>query len=232
MTGPLPGLAVGLIDDLFDLVRRFGRAVQEGPYLFIAVTRPTTMLVRISAIFGDKQMYVLSRHDEAPAGVPCLIELGAPEKFVAWDCAVSVEDARAFIAAVDGTLRQHAGAFNSDGVRMRVDYDLSKRLFARSVDATFATAEDLMSVPRSVSLTGIRAQFDRPEKLVPFVDHFMCTHLCRLTHLDEIKRRDAAKMRVCMRWGIREREALKALPPDDLERLYKEFLHELERRPN
>jgi hypothetical protein len=232
MNGPLPGLTIDLIDDLFDLLRCFGRAVKEGPHLFVAVTRPKSMLVRISAVLGDKRMYITSRHDESPEGIPCLIQLGDPKKFVAWDTALSIEDAHMFISAVDQSLREFPGSFCTKGSRQRVAAELSERLFFRSVESTFVTAEDMMRVVQPSRLAVIREQFDKPDELVPFVDHFDRTFLCRLAHLDEIKRRDAAKMRVSMRRGISNADQLLSLPPEELESFFQEFVRELDRSPD
>ncbi len=225
-------VTLALIDDLFDLVRRFGRVVPEGPHLFIAVTDPVPMYVVVSAIFGTRQMWVMARHDEVVQATPYVIPLDREGDVVIWDSDMSAENARACIAAIDKRLRAYKGAFLSNGSRERVPYDLSERLFQRSVDATFTSPNVMMPIRNPALLMVYRSQFDRPEELAPFVDGFNHLYLCRATHLDEVAHRQAALTRVCGRWGITKRQQLGELSPEDVTRFSVEFDKELTRRPN
>ncbi len=231
MRQELPDLTDALIDDLFDLTRCFGRTVPEGPILFIAATEPKTMFVCVSAIFGARQMHVMARHDEVVHADPYLIPLGRNGSLL-WDAQVSVEDAKAFIAATDARVRAADPQAFVGGERDRIDYELSEKLFTRSVEATFPSPDALMPIRQPAMLLVIRAQFDHPAKLVPFVDGFGYTYLCRLAHLEEVKRRHAAMMRVCTRWKIIDRQQLATLSPEDIKRFRQDFEQELERRPN
>lgn len=225
-------VTLALIDDLFDLVRRFGRVVPEGPHLFIAVIDPVPMYSVVSAIFGARQMWVMARHDEVVSTAPYVIPLDGDGNGVVWDAELSAENARACIAAVDKRLRAYKGAFLSDGRRERVPYDLSDRLFQRSVDATFTSPNVMMPIRNPALLMVYRSQFDRPEELVPFTDGFNHLYLCRAAHLDEVTHRQAALARVCARWGITRRQQLGELSPEDTVRFSTEFDKELARRPN
>jgi hypothetical protein len=231
MTDILPMPSSELIDDLFNLVRRFGRTVPEGPYLFVAATWPRPVFVMASAVLNAQKMQVLGNHEGIALDDELIFASSKQGVHVRWNIDLSIEDVATFIENVDAKLRSFDG-FDSSGRRRRVPYELSERLFHRSVMATFVERTMLVPIGSESAVEVVRRQFDYPELLVPFQNHFDQWHLCLKASLDENLRRDVAKRRACERLGVHSLLAFANLTPRQWQSFADAFTEELAKKPN
>lgn len=228
MSDDLPDLTDALIDELFDVVWKFGRPVREAGLIFIAVTHPRVLYASMSAEAGKRRMVLMASHDGHLDGQAYVIPLdGGEENHLTWDSRLTVEDVRRFVFTVDAMLRTHGG-INVEGVRHRVAFELSERLFARSVDVVFPSEHiALLPVPADSDRAAevLRRQFDRPDDIAPFRDCFGNLFLCLAAWLPEAERRNFAMRRVCARRGITSNKAFEEMSPYQ----YRAYVRELER---
>lgn len=236
---PLP---IGLIDDLFDLVRNFGFASAETYMLSIAVTVPRELVLIVPAFVGERRMAICgSLRDIHPEGAMVILLTADGRENVTMAADVTADDLRAMTAHVDGLMRLNGG-FGPDGRRQRVPYELSGGLFRRSVDAVFGASggwqdqRQLVPIPRSAPpefLDAFRSMFDRPDDLADITDHFGYTYLCHRRHLQELEETNAVMGRLCLKLGITSEEQFARTPKDLLDRTYGEILQDLsKKRPN
>ncbi len=220
-----------LIDDLYDLVRNFGRPVPEGLYLFVTAARPKPIFVAVSARIDALQMQALANHENADFDEEMVFVISKNGIMLRWNTALTVDDIAGFIGNVDTMMRSLDG-FDKKGRRHRVPYALSKRIFHRSVMATFTERTMLMSVGTERAATAHLRQFDHPELLEPIQDHFGNWHLGLRVANEENLRRMVAKRRACERLGLMNVHDIAALDENGWRRFHVSFEEELQRKPN
>lgn len=225
----LPAPSSSLVDDLYDLVRCYGRAVPEGPHLFVTAIHPKPVLVAVSALLNVKAMDVSGSHEGVLDTEAARGESDSGVR-VRWDARLRVEDVATCIAGIDDILRTFDGT-DRKGRRMRVPFGLSEKLFRRSVMATFVDRSVLIPVGRASALETIRRQFDHPELLTPFQDRFGDWYLC-LAAEDEVRWRDLAMLRAQERMGVTNIRGFASFGKREWEKLNAFFKEEFVKKPN
>lgn len=220
-----------LIDDLYDLVRNFGRPVPEGMYLFVTAKRPKPIFIAVSARIDALQMQAMANHENATLDEEMVFVASKSGIMLRWDTALTVDEIADFIKNVDAMMRSLDG-FDRRGCRHRVPYELSKRIFRRSVLATFTERTMLMSVGTERVAKVQHAQFDYPELLEPLQDHFGNWHLGLRAASEENARRMVAKRRACERLGLMTVHEIAALDEDGWLQFHTLFEEELQKKPN
>lgn len=236
------GFTPELLDDLHDLVRKFGHVSAATHSVSLAVLAPRQLVAAVPIGTGDRRLVVCGRHrDLEPERVRVVLLTpdGVENAAIAGD--VAPVDLRGMIARVDGVMRGHGG-FEADGRRKRVPYDLSARFFRRSVDAVFGASgawEDehqLIPIPRSAPpelVEAVRELFDRPEDLADVTDYFGFIYVCHRRHKAELDEANAVMSALCARLGVTTEEQLALTPRAVLDRTYRELLAERgKNRPN
>lgn len=227
----LPAPSSALIDDVYDMVRCYGRAVPQGPYLFVTAVHPKPMLVAVSAVLGVKAMEVSAGHEGVLFDTEAVKGESDTGVRVRWDVRLGVEDVAAFVSGIDAILRTFDG-FDRHGRRRRVPFELSEKLFRRSVRATFTERTIIVPVGRMSALETIRKLFDHPELLAPFQDHFGDWYLCLNAGIDEVRWQDLVMRRTCERFGVKRPRDFAGLTPKQHMEFQKVFQEMLSKKPN